>query len=661
MLGYYHPPRLDFHSVFVVSYRAWFSWSGLCFLASFAVILLQSLTIFRRACQKAAQARRRSSAAMFWIACSLFINAVLVFVGPILSFVAASSFGRCIDGGQCCVVNFNICFQVSSALFVSGMSGEGWLDSKDDLQEFKMLAEMSGLASTKRIVFPGKINHDARDCIVSFPGKYPELWNQAAQAMEKTEFSFSLACYFLTDRASGLGEHVGVPHLKGGCWCHTIYGKMLPSAYLSVVDLNELKPGDNEQELLRFKLEDAETMGQHLIIKRNQSELEWQQEVSQALVHAEELCKENRFRAPWGCLWFEVWRRKVEEAVIFRQTLHVVYFRCQCGKGKMKWQDLCNERARDLARKDTGLGMSQTAEVAYLDHRGIPYQEHDVTDFYETVQMQHFDFGLGLASSTKRIAFHGKVNPGARDCIASFPGKYNNLWHKAVQATEDEAPAFSLACVFLTDKASGLGQHASVPHLKGGCWCHTIYGHLPGAVYLSVVAPELFDGKEKEDVRELLAFKRADAEAMGQEFIIKAKVATEVWQQMYAEAKAKAEDRCRKNNGRAPWGCQWFEAWRLRVEQAVEFKQTLHVFYFEDKVGQGKMNWEDLCNEKARAEREDTGLGESQTAEVAYLTLNKIPFEEHNVTDFEDVMFGKSASFHAAVVPETGDDSTAAL
>ena len=378
MLGYYHPPPLDFHSLFVMSYRAWFSWSGLCFLTSFTVILLQSFSIFRCACQAATQARRRSDAAMVWTARSLFTNAVLVFVGPILSFVAASSFGRCIDSGHCWVVNFNICFQVSSALLLSGMTGTG----RFDLQEFRMLTEMSGFGPfRKRITFHGKINPGARACIVSFPGKYAELWDKAVQAAEDKAPAFSMACVFLTDEASGLGQHASVPHLKGGCWCHTIYGDMQPSDYLLVVDVSELKAGENEQELLDFKHTGAEAMGQHLIIKRKQSQVEWQKEYSQALVHAEELCTKNSGRAPWGCQWFEAWRRRVEEAVELNQTLHVFYSRGMCGKGKMNWEDLCDQRARDIARKDTGLCASQTAEVAYLDHEGIPYMEHDIIDF----------------------------------------------------------------------------------------------------------------------------------------------------------------------------------------------------------------------------------------------------------------------------------------
>ena len=651
MLGYYHPFPLDFHSLFMASYRAWFSWPGLCFLASFAVILLQSLSIFRCVCQAATQARRKREIRMVWTACSLFINAVLVFVGPILSFIAASSFGRCLDGGHCWVVNFNICFQVLSSLLLSGMTGTGRFDLKD----FKMLAEMSGFGLvSRRIPFLGKINPRATDCIVSFPGKYAELWDKAVKATQDEEFPFSLANVFLTDKASGLGQHASVPHLEGGCWCHTIYGDTRPSAYLSVVDVEDIYSG-NEQDVLSSKFEDAKTMGQHLIIRRNQSELEWRRELSEALVYAEELCTKNSGRAPWGCQWFEAWRLCVEEAVRLNQTLHVFYFESKVGQGKMEWQDLCNERARDIARKDTGLGASQTAEVAYLDHKGLPYEEHDINDFYKILQIK--EFGSGLASSTSRLAFHGKINPGTRDCIVSFPGIYNKLWHKTVQAAKDKAPAFSLACVFLTDKASGLGQHASVPDRKGGCWCHTIYGDMQPSAYLSVVyVNEL---KQGENEQEHVDFKRADAKAMGQVLVIKRNQSDEEWCREYSQALVHAEELCTKNGGRAPWGCRWFEAWRLRVEEAKGKKQIFHVFYFESKVGQGKMNWEDLCNERARKARNDTGLGESQTAEVAYLDHKGLPYEEHDINDFYKIFqikkLGERLAFPGKINPRATD------
>ena len=51
------------------------------------------------------------------------------------------------------------------------------------------------------------------------------------------------------------------------------------------------------------------------------------------------------------------------------------------GKGKMPWHLLADEKARQEARRYSGLGASQTAEVAYLDKIGLSYVEHDILEF----------------------------------------------------------------------------------------------------------------------------------------------------------------------------------------------------------------------------------------------------------------------------------------
>ena len=68
-------------------------------------------------------------------------------------------------------------------------------------------------------------------------------------------------------------------------------------------------------------------------------------------------------------------------AAELRQTLHDFYFEDGRGKGKMPGHLLANEKARQEARKDSGLGASQTAEVAYLDKMGLSYVEHDIMEF----------------------------------------------------------------------------------------------------------------------------------------------------------------------------------------------------------------------------------------------------------------------------------------
>lgn len=366
-----------------------------CFVFSLSVtLILQSIVFLCAAYRAARYAFLGHDSAMCWRACCFLVNAVMIILGPLLSISATSwhtGFNHPILKAVEAVSPIDLIWigstdiglQVLNVLLLSGMIGpQGF-----DLKAFKNLALMSGYGlASKRIAFPGKINSAALDCIVSFPGKYSEEWDTAVKTVTDTEATgasacCSLACVFLTDRESGLGQHVDMPDKPGHCWCEVIYGRLPASAYLSVVNVNELHPGDDEQQVLAFKFADARAMGQELLVKRDQSELEWEREKAEALYNADQLCQENHGRAPWGCMWFESWRLKVEEAVQSGQTLHVFYFEGKVGKGKMAWHELSDQEAKDKARRDTGLGASQTAEVAYLEKEGHEYIEHDITGF----------------------------------------------------------------------------------------------------------------------------------------------------------------------------------------------------------------------------------------------------------------------------------------
>jgi len=351
-----------------------------------ATVFLQTVSLLRAACKATGQAFQRSDGAMVWTAFCLVVNAILVVVGPALSMFGFWSFyfkslharGNENPTTHAVSVTIDVCFQVLNSLLLSGMIGA----QSFDLKQFKRLAEVSGFGfASERIAFPGKINPAAKDCIVSFPGKYSKEWDEAVEAAKEKTSACSLACVFLTDTASGLGQHAYLPNKPEECWCHTIYGTFPASTYLSIVDVNELKPDEVEAEVLAFKDQDAKAMGQILLIKRDQTELEWEVELAEALVYAEQACHENKGRAPWGCMWFEEWRKKVEEAVLLKQRLHVFYFADSVGKGHVDWHQLCDTRATEKARKDTGLGASQTAEVAYLKKEGILFQAQDITDF----------------------------------------------------------------------------------------------------------------------------------------------------------------------------------------------------------------------------------------------------------------------------------------
>ena len=179
---------------------------------------------------------------------------------------------------------------------------------------------------------------------------------------------------FLTDASSGLGKHVGNPDTPGKCWYHQIYGAMQAFAYLSVVDLRTDR-GQSSQEILAFKRADAEAMGQRLLVREAEGDIEWELELAESLRDAEVRCTENQELAPW--------KRNVDRAAERRQVLHVFYFEGRKGKGKLRWELLQDEHARQEARKDSGLGASQTAEVAYLDKIGLSYLEHDIGTFAE--------------------------------------------------------------------------------------------------------------------------------------------------------------------------------------------------------------------------------------------------------------------------------------
>ena len=157
------------------------------------------------------------------------------------------------------LLTLDIGFQVLNVLLLSGMVGpQQW---QEPMAAFQRLAELQGFGlSSKRIAFPGLLNPHAKDCViviasakkvcisfdaittvrmfnnvnripthfdrnspcqdcvVSFFGKYSQQWDEAVSTA-KTQMGFSLACVFLTDRASGLGKHCSNPDAPGQCWC----------------------------------------------------------------------------------------------------------------------------------------------------------------------------------------------------------------------------------------------------------------------------------------------------------------------------------------------------------------------------------------------------------------------------------------------------------
>ena len=241
-----------------------------------------------------------------WITVRLFITAFLVLLGSALSGIA----GFLLNGTkllqQPLWLTADTSFQLLCTLLLSGMLGpRSWANS---LEDFQRRAVEAGFGLTQsRIAFPGKICEENMRCVVSFPGKYSGQWDQLVSSASEEGAVCSVACVFLTDSTTGLGQHSLNPEMPGQCWCRAIYGQVPPEAYLATVD----ETRDTERERA-FKRADAKAMNQHLLVYKGQPQADWEHDLTRAMRKATESCQQNHGRAPWGCRWFEDWKKTLD-------------------------------------------------------------------------------------------------------------------------------------------------------------------------------------------------------------------------------------------------------------------------------------------------------------------------------------------------------------
>ena len=201
----------------------------------------------------------------------------------------------------------------------------------------------SALLSSTKISYPGNIKDaEGVECIVSFPGRYPDGWLECVEGSH----DMSVACVFLCDKGDGLGKHAPEDDCQK-CYCKDIYGLCPPGAV----------PGETAdcRNFKSFGYKDKEKTPEE-----NKEE-----------------CDRNGGRPKWGCAWFQKWRKNVETAVSRKQKLIVYFFPGQVAQGRVKWEDLPTAQLWD----GVGLGGSQKGEVAYLDKMGYPYEMRDVSKF----------------------------------------------------------------------------------------------------------------------------------------------------------------------------------------------------------------------------------------------------------------------------------------
>ena len=262
---------------------------------------------------------------------------------------------------------------------------ESYTPSRDRLQLQFRLADMPVVVEdTDNIAFPGRIEDEAKACIVSFPGKYASGWD--ALIDEKASHNLSVACVFACTPESGLGQHSQDPEEdEGVCYCRRIYGDR---DHRRLGYLRLLRFGTDKEVEADEKRKSKCTKA--VVIREDAS----REELQKADEEAREACKNNGNRASWGCQWFEKWKENVAKAVELKQKLIVVYFAGEVCKGKVLWEDLPNA---DLWN-GIGCGGSQKCEIAYLDRQGLAYVETDAVKFLR----QEFQSGKEV------IALNGK-------------------------------------------------------------------------------------------------------------------------------------------------------------------------------------------------------------------------------------------------------------
>ena len=213
-----------------------------------------------------------------------------------------------------------------------------------------------------------------------------------------------------------------------------------------------------------------------------------------------------------------------------------------------------------------------------------------------------------VASDANEITFEGIIKPSAEQCWTSFPGKFKAGWDALVNV-----PAFgdSVACVFLCDSQSGLGEHKKDPKGDGKkCYCYRIYGERADAEYKKF-GYIIYVQKKYSECSDLERSKlEQKANAMDAELVFEDDDSST---RDTKEKRAKEKFAQKKT---AAFGCSWYDLWFQRVREAVQRGQRLKVVFFPGEVMKGRVDMDALATDDLW---DGVGLGTSQKCEVATL------------------------------------------
>ena len=258
-----------------------------------------------------------------------------------------------------------------TCLCCRGLGAFGDDNLPENLQaELRREREEADLTVKNRTIrFEGRvIREHGRPCVASWPGKYEGAWEALVAGARGGEVS--AAVVFLPDGTEDHGQHDPIPEaegLDGKCWCVPLYGEEKPwgcrwwSQWLKNVETAvesgaELKVYFMANLVGQGKVESFETAGkEHLVREQIQGKLTRFKDSPhfQAAVVAglDGLSREQR----------------EDSTSRYSREVQRLFF---------EW--LPAEEA-ELLKASEGLGNSQKAEVAWLERKGYPYREVDVS------------------------------------------------------------------------------------------------------------------------------------------------------------------------------------------------------------------------------------------------------------------------------------------
>ena len=222
-------------------------------------------------------------------------------------------------------------------------------------------------ATNRTIVFEGKVLPGTGKCVCSWPGKYESAWDALVTGSRSGDIS--AAVVFLPEGSEHFGSHDAIPKgekLQGRCWCVPLYGEQKPWGCRWwtkwIANIESARREGAEMEVYFFKgmkgggkVEDFSTaVEEHLRREAIQGKKRHFLR-SQAFSDACDGGIEGLSKEPFG-----------DSSSQYSREVQRLF---------LAWLP---EEERHFMEASEGLGISQKAEVTWLERKGYAYTEVEV-------------------------------------------------------------------------------------------------------------------------------------------------------------------------------------------------------------------------------------------------------------------------------------------